>query len=150
MYTLPDDAASSLSQLLEMWHGISANRLPNKHDMQFDALVSDHPGLFVVKQTDQGWAEVDFEILNAGPELIRHNNRMMIGSLVSEVLSVSTFSYVPEIFQNCLNNGEPHYWEIMIREYGEPPFQYQRLALPLFDEQGVGTSILGSCVYFDA
>lgn len=147
MYTLPQDAPDRLRALLAQWHDIAKDHKPTKWDLSFDALLSDHPGLFWVERTDESPHDFDLRLIKAGPEVIRRNKPGILEKKYSELLGENAFSYVPEIFGGCLSDGQPHYWDILSAEYGERATQYQRLLLPLFDDQGVAVSLLGSAVY---
>lgn len=147
MFTLPDDAPTSLADLLSKWLDISQSHKPTKSDLRFDELVKEHGGLFWVERTDESPLDFDLRFIATGPEVKKRNRDELDGKLYSEVLSPRAFSYVPGIFGNSLYTGTPHYWDITSVEYGKEAVWYRRLLLPLFDYQGLAVSLLGCIVW---
>jgi hypothetical protein len=147
MNALPVDSPEILVTLLSQWHNISLDHKPTKADFPFDALVMNHPGLLWAEKTDE--SDLDLRFIKTGPEIIRRFGIRSPGAIGSETMSPSDFTNLPGNFGDCLISGRPHYLDFTSSNYGEAPMQYRRLMLPLFDRQGIATSLLGSYVWVD-
>ncbi|MFK7881833.1 PAS domain-containing protein [Roseobacter sp.] len=149
MQKLPDDAPDVLVALYNAWQAIRVSRPPTKADFPFEKVAREHPGLFWVERTDATQHDVDFRFIAVGSEVGKRNGRKLVGTAYSEVMNERTLNRVARVFPQQLARGEPHYWDIITTDYGEEPVQYQRVLLPLFDDNGTAVSLLGSCVWKD-
>ena len=141
--TIPDDIAEPLAQLLRLWTTISADHRPTEADFPFDSLVSDNPGLALIDIVERPMGKMDFRYRRVGPAHSANTGWNIEGRFVSEVVHPHIFRRTVVTYQRIQKTATPHYWQMINVLHGAPPVAYERVILPLFDNNASVSKLLG-------
>ncbi|NNE21453.1 MAG: hypothetical protein HKN11_02475 [Rhizobiales bacterium] len=149
MYTLPNDAPDRLVVLLKYWQNTADHHPPTQHDLSFDELVDEHPGMMLIELVRSDDRGLDLKHVRVGPAHFRHTGQQLEGKLYSQTLYPKVLDRMIAVYQAVLETGEPHYWQRINGVFGAPPVEFSRLLLPLYDDEGNAHCLIGSWVWKD-
>nr|WP_246484602.1 PAS domain-containing protein [Marivibrio halodurans] len=133
-----------LKRVLAVWRGLEmiADGTPRRASFSPHCLdSSDLPYVVLVDVIDGG---ADFRFRLAGTEVVRAVGREFTGLRLSENLHLPEVPDLVASYRECLRARAPVVYRGTLARFGKKFVTYERLTLPLADEAGDITTILGA------
>ncbi|MBV6657584.1 MAG: PAS domain-containing protein [Devosiaceae bacterium] len=124
--------------------------LPTLGDLEAAGVPIEHPGaaiLGTVANDDARQPAQAFRVVHAGADHLKHTGLEMSGQTIAAVTHPLHRERLEQMYAQIVETRTPHQWRCLNLTRNAPPERYERVLVPIADDQGDGRCLFGIWIW---